>query len=77
LARRKVLWIVLLVIFTVAGVSKAAQATNLWLYKSVDNPTPKAGDWVVFSIIVENRENKVESEGTVLVDDMGMFEDVQ
>jgi type IV pilus assembly protein PilY1 len=51
-------------------------AVNLSVTKTVDNPTPKAGDYVTFTIVVENLEKSEESAGTLLTDDMSVFEDV-
>jgi len=54
-----------------------AQATNLAIIKTVDNATPAVGETITFTIVVENLEDEEESAGTILSDDLSLFEDVQ
>ena len=54
-----------------------ALATDLSIYKTVDNSVPGVGDIVTFTIVVQNLSTDVESAGTLLTDDLSQFENVE
>jgi type IV pilus assembly protein PilY1 len=66
--------VVTVVTFLLTG---RAQATNLAVTKTVDDTTPAVGETVTFTIVVENLEDDEESAGTILSDDLSLFENVQ